>query len=91
MAVIINTAHSKILERLYSISVRCLPKFAQDSYFRSFKISKERQIHSFIYLLSHLISVRLDKSVVFNGQRIRIDVYRNRSYGHATLCFYKDP
>ena len=92
MAVIINIAQSKILERLYFISVWCLPNFAQDSYFRSFKMSKGRQIHSLIiYLLSYLISVRVDKSIVFGGQRIRIEVYRNQSYGRETLCFYKDP
>ena len=86
MAVIINIAHSKILDRLYFIIVRCLPKFArQDSYFRNFKISKERQIHLLIHLFSHLISVRLDKSIVFRGQRIRMEVYRSQSYGHATL------
>ena len=54
-------------------------------------MSKGRQIHSLIiYLLSYLISVRVDKSIVFGGQRIRIEVYRSQLYGQATLCFYKD-
>lgn len=47
-------------------------------------------IHAFIYLSSHLISVDLDKVFVFIGQRIRIEVYRSRSYGHTTPCFYKN-
>ena len=42
-------------------------------------------------VVSYIISVRVDKSIVFGGQRIRIEVYRSQSYGQATLCFFKDP